>query len=1240
MHVGLIDLKSGQNLKDFIDGEWHPRIREVNHDALDHWLKANNVEFKAWQGVYYRGVDNYDRIRLEGEGKVFVFANGGKPYFFDPETARLLVYGDKKQGIEPFYAADENSAHNTIAYGSLFLSDGRSSAVIGKSFDKQTVQIADQTAKILVVDDDKRTYGSEVLRYRNGKPVPSEEIERLYDRLGDGTMLVTTPALRGLLTEDEIAQVIKKVLLQKDSRFSSIDSAFLRKESEQIDASALTELVPHFHTRQSPPPQWVSEEIAEKIHQQLDHKVERLVTQFRVKTPLPGEAKGTMATSRWCQDLGVDCIIGTNCIKGADSRFETPGIKEVEYLWLNRMLDARYGLQEMGPQVKGCIPETTRLYFNPYLEGKLKELNEVTGSYEKGVAWYVARVEEEIKRKPDFQPASFYYIAKADKLGLLAGNQPGCRIIEDSLRKERLSLALSGIFLPSAIAQKHSALKPWEMCNPKMEHGAICVWYRSPYSNIMASMVTINNLDALRRADLEAFRKDGTVNLHPVTAKEGNVDFDGDRLGISIGCLPAVPDLPERIRIVLAQSGVESLSEQEQYKAALILFNQLSNGLETPKKGQLLKVGEEDKYSQLRETLGKQLSPTECPPKSIKRKKVKHPWDQRNESHSEAAWNAWEKVAEDPIGRVANLSTSLRALSNEIRYASGHEQLKILSQVVKVWNNLLERDESESIIPTNDFLKEQKYPEMQFKDRIQAVVTEGRDALKSKDLQTASQILSSVERILFDSVEVINAKQLQIAVDVLKSAEGIEESLYNFLVDLRYRKDSIQKMKDDSSVYMGGKTLQTSLSEPISWGVNTSNQLYSESRIPTRQNLCFYALFDGKPSVEQKALVEDFVGRYLSLRALIQEASASSDTHNELSVKPIFKVTVPQTGNSIKVIASQDIDNQLWRNPQECINKVSLKNIDGKVHAFYGENQDSLGVVPESDVTKHGLIEKILKRGGSLLIEQPIVELLPPSFLQNDLDYLLVKANNYVSDFVETIPTDERHAYLKAFLETGHGFNIVMNHFSEEVCEALSHPKKLQIVKPEFHQLLPENSQLIVRFVQPEDGKQMQVHLLSKNEEQLIATAIVDRESPTLPAGAEIDVTPLLWPDDKRFTLKIHGKDVLFNIADSHEAGQNVLLRQYQVEAYLGYKDQVPYVYVGEGTQKELLGTLDLKNELRLKELGLLQSDRWVAVTVSPHNLFFQMGSNEVVTNVQPPMLHVDTPNTELKAVEQEYEIA
>jgi len=291
--IGQIDVKSGQDLYEPVGGTQQRQFKEVENSYLEHWLKTNGIEAEFFTGKFYDGVNDADRQRLEGEGKVLAFTNGKSGYFTDPETARLMTEGDADRGIAPIYSDDKNSPHNFVAYGSLVASDGSASTAIPQ-------------ARILVIDDEKRSHGDAQLLDKRGQPIPQSELETLYDKMGDGTMLVPHQVMKDLITQEERDTITAKAF---EKAGVSPDITAIGQDLEKVDEANAA---------------------AEK---QINALAGRTVSQFRAATPdLPGLIKGTMGASRWCDRLGVDAIISTNDIKGDDGRLSNPDIQEVSQL--------------------------------------------------------------------------------------------------------------------------------------------------------------------------------------------------------------------------------------------------------------------------------------------------------------------------------------------------------------------------------------------------------------------------------------------------------------------------------------------------------------------------------------------------------------------------------------------------------------------------------------------------------------------------------------------------------------------------------------------------------------------------------------------------------------------------------------------------------------------------------------------------------------------------------------------
>ena len=196
---------------------------------------------------------------------------------------------------------------------------------------------------------------------------------------------------------------------------------------------------------------------------------------------------------------------------------------------------AEYSNQSVGAQVKGIIPDATLNELNPMMAAKAAELADVAIDNWQVAAKFVAKEEarrdrelvidtpEGIDGVDDDEPrnnrSTLATLLKADKYGQLTQLPNIGRQLNKSLRRDRLDLATSGIVVPAAIAQHHSKLEPWEICNRDLPHGAIVAYYRSPFPNVGAAAIAINNLEVLRDRDREAFAKQGVVYLNPWTAK-------------------------------------------------------------------------------------------------------------------------------------------------------------------------------------------------------------------------------------------------------------------------------------------------------------------------------------------------------------------------------------------------------------------------------------------------------------------------------------------------------------------------------------------------------------------------------------------------------------------------------------------------------------------------------------------------------------------------------------------------
>ena len=176
LQISRLDIKTGKSIQESLEGSQQPAVKQVEHAYLEHWLETNGIDAQFSIARFYETVIDSDRLRLESEGKVLAFSSGSEGYFTDPVTARLIAQGS--EAVTPIYANDRNSPHNSVAYGGLIASDGVAATTI-------------RSARILVIDDERRTHGVAPLQDKNGQPVSDRELAALYDKMGDGTMLVS-----------------------------------------------------------------------------------------------------------------------------------------------------------------------------------------------------------------------------------------------------------------------------------------------------------------------------------------------------------------------------------------------------------------------------------------------------------------------------------------------------------------------------------------------------------------------------------------------------------------------------------------------------------------------------------------------------------------------------------------------------------------------------------------------------------------------------------------------------------------------------------------------------------------------------------------------------------------------------------------------------------------------------------------------------------------------------------------
>ncbi len=827
------DLKTGKDLTDFNpDGDRTLRVKQVENCYLEKWLQTHRIEPQNLHVAnFYDGVNDSDRLRLEAKGKYLICTSGKSGYFTDRLTAELIAQGDNSRGIRPIYADGKRSAHNAVAYGSLVVSDGKSAA-----------QTKSGNSRILIIDDEQRSSGADPLKDRQGRKIPVKELAHLYNKMGDGTMLASTNLLRGLLLDKEVLLAIDRGLQQSedvvDDELGDLGEWILQRRGfandtafgDSYDPDLAGKLLEEFKYTGRITNYFVDLQTAQTIEKKIDRIARSAVLQFRAATPdLPGIAKGTVATSSWCERLGVDAIVSTNNIKGDDGRLKEPGIIELDsFLWVNRKIKAEYSNQSVGAQVKGTIPEATLSELNPMMADKAAELADVAIDNWQVAARFVAKEEARREREliidtpegidgvedePRNNRATLSTLLKADKYGQLNQLPNISRQLNKSLRRDRLNVATSGIVVPAAMAQHHSKLEPWEVCNRDLPHGAIVAYYRSPFPNVGAAAIAINNLEVLHDRDHEAFAKRGVVYMNPWTAKHVAItDFDSDRNGFFVGYL-ANDNLPSQLRERLSHlplTGGERYEAGREVLAQIILEPDLERG----------------KFPLAVKEFIEANAPDRKPLPIAKAKKADHPWHE-GEPLTQAIWRAWDITANNPTGKVANQSIILQSLASETVYIEPKRKPALLKQIGVAFSEI-----SPEEVPSDEYLVEHGLPPMQLADKIETIVQASKqiDKLPAAERVAFAQVnLITVNQLLKNCCDSGVAKNLQTAVDTAKSSIGIDETIHAFGERIQYKQHQLRQNVKKPDIYLT-RDLPTNTQEPIGWAVETANRFYNSGQ--------------------------------------------------------------------------------------------------------------------------------------------------------------------------------------------------------------------------------------------------------------------------------------------------------------------------------------------------------------------------------------------------------------------------
>jgi hypothetical protein len=1026
LKFGEFDIKTNRPILEF-DPNTQGQIQSykaVNSAYLEHWLKARGLERAPFfTADFYEGINPSDDQRLIAQGKHVIFTGGtsGKyvsAYFTDAATAQAILIGNDRE--PPIYELGDKSAHYAVAYGSLPISDCYKNVVVkgGKG------------RSILIVDDDAQSFGSNPIIDRDGKPV--EDLSDLLSKMGDGTMLLPTGLMRELLLEQEVNATIRRGIEGADHdlnvELGVVNEWLDEVTGDRIKDELVAVIAAEYRANGRIGTSHVHLNAAKTINKLLDKVADESVIQFRAAiTDTPGMFKGMMKTSKWCERLGVAAIVSKNCIKGHGVDLDTVGIlglNQGSTLWIGRKEVATWGEQSVGMQVKICIPTATERELNPLALAKAGRLAEIAvDPYLLGQKY----IDDDRRNKSNLaiaiddngevsgqvrQKDALADLLALDVNGELTQMPTIQRRLTAALRTSWIDAATSGVEVPSAVAQHHSKLDVWEICNRKLPHGAVVAFYRSPVPNVSAFALGINNLD-LKDVDPESFNKRGVVYVNPWTAKEIAIsDFDGDRFGQFVGYVAKDPAaFIAQMREVVA--AYESPSRRyEVFHAALERFS-------VGKAPSTIELGTDFEPSTFPLSVAELVVATslEHRPQQIKKAAKKpHRWERsQHQSISEAIFTAWTSVANNPISKVANLGMNLQMLAQNAINTPANEKAALLNKVGIAFDKLKD-------IPSDDTLINAGLPALGLAARIDRVKVLSRELYLQEITQESTQLitqgLADVATILKDYAEYPVASQLQIAVDSLKSRNGIDEGLFNFGQALCYQKNEVREQLKSDWVYSTAKlpplglspVLPANTAEPIGTQVRAVNDIF-ESIIQSQRdiqlgradlNAAFRQIVPLTHNLQDSSLVDSYVTQYRAARDLLSAAAARQNEQRLEDKQPTLTITSANSGKKLEVHRTIQAQNK------NTVNKNRVWDLEpGQIYRFSIEVNPTAGADPYLvnliDAQDHqiailgstthemlaqgnfaNLDEAILQRGAAKL--QGRVELHPPRMMINDTD--------------------------------------------------------------------------------------------------------------------------------------------------------------------------------------------------------------------------------------------------------------
>ena len=436
--------------------------------------------------------------------------------------------------------------------------------------------------------------------------------------------------------------------------------------------------------------------------------------------------------------------------------------------------------------------------------------------------------------------------------------------------------ALGGIYVPSALAQPHAGLRQsdpdnnvvGEICCPKLPHGAKFAVYRSPVANVAAFRVFENNLEGMKKEDIEAYRQSGVVYMNPKDAKELVIDFDGD----TIAMIPE--DQFERLH-----AEITALNAPDKRPVQVEKERKIPRNANDPAIAAL-------------------------PPEEQAMAK-------RFTSIEIAAVDA----ADNPTGSVANTLMKLEALRWETQYVFDREAVnqrlqangtppeqvsaalvqsevdvkqKYLQKISSGFGKVQKRTLGENplVIPEPGenplVIPEPTKDGFDFRRGVTEIAQSSRTITASDPAKKLEQLdlqLGKVERFLFQ-VEGIGAVNLQRAVDTPKSARVVSTDELEFCRAVtKYKDVDWVANKKNPTVFLNDMKMPTNTQDPVGWMATQANGFFEASGLDKQSLKVYDGIFpkDGFTE-EQSTVAKEVVQEYSSAIALSKEIEDRAKT--------------------------------------------------------------------------------------------------------------------------------------------------------------------------------------------------------------------------------------------------------------------------------------------------------------------------------------------------------------------------